>query len=205
MENLRRGWFGYSRRSVEQAVAALKQEASQLRQVMEKKEEQITALQDELSQMKVTENLIPEAIIDAKQMAQRLLTEAHLKAAGMVEEAERTMKEQYERLRVEAEEIEASRLTLEGHKLALKTDLEALIASYREKILVVETQSQEDMEQAPSVSTDEKKQIVLPNLSSHPNGSPLKVVETLPSQAYGDSHSSARKEASGEVPVYQSW
>lgn len=76
MSKLKQNFFGYTKQSVNAAIEALEMEARQLKAEVKEQDEQILQLTEAINNTKAEEELIREAIIDAKQLSHRLVNEA---------------------------------------------------------------------------------------------------------------------------------
>ena len=97
MENIRRSLFGYHKKEVEDLVEKLEQENKLLKQELTGKSEAIEQLNAQLYKYRSQEELISEAIIDAKQLSKQLIEEAKQQATEMIDAANKTISDEFER------------------------------------------------------------------------------------------------------------
>lgn len=171
---LGQGLFDYGKRPATEVREALKKDVHQLRQETAGQAQRIAELEKELSQVKAEEDLIRETILDAKHLSKHLLAEARRKASELVATAEKDMTERYDRICLEISELKAERERLQDLKGTLVTDLEDLLATYRERVFAlapsrevefVEAEVSEAEPRSPDGVTEtgqSKQRIVLP-------------------------------------------
>ena len=92
---MRKTLFGYRPREVEEKLALLDKEICELRNKNAAQEQTIAEMKDKLKQAEKDEEVIKEAIIDAKHLSKRLVREAKEQAADMLQDAEKQIQEQF--------------------------------------------------------------------------------------------------------------
>ncbi|MCK3935180.1 DivIVA domain-containing protein [Streptococcus suis] len=116
---MRKSLFGYHSRDVDQQVEMLEKEVRELRRQCLEQEGLISDLKEQLRRAKMEEDLIKEAIVDAKHLSKRLVQEAKEQATEIIYDAEKQITDQFD-------QFDRTMTTLNGLKdkvLAQKDDL----------------------------------------------------------------------------------
>ncbi|MFA9414233.1 DivIVA domain-containing protein [Streptococcus sp. E29BA] len=172
MTKFRRSLFGYKVRDVDKAVKFLKAELRQLKQQNDEYLRQIKHLTDELRKAKAEEELIRDAIIDAKHLSKRLVREAKEQATEMLFEAERDINKQFVQFEENMSVLKHMHANIVSQKQALKQELETTIDRYKEMVGTVDQGAERfdrlqqnmttGLEQVAEKTTSSKQVIFLP-------------------------------------------
>lgn len=153
MSKLKQNFFGYTKQSVNAAIEALEMEARQLKAEVKEQDEQILQLTEAINNTKAEEELIREAIIDAKQLSHRSVNEAKLKCKELVTDAEKSMQTQFEEFKGSLIELEASRQDLALKKETLYQELEATLHRYQLQLTEAENDLEKNLSRLDSTSS----------------------------------------------------
>lgn len=172
MGELKHSLFGYNAKEVETAMKSLKADLRYLRQENEKQARQIEDLSRELRKAKAEEELIREAIVDAKHLSKRLVREAKEQATEILFEAERDISEQFVQFETSMTALNDMREHIVDQKERLRQELEEVVERYRRALDDVETQSgtfnqinddiEDTFDEAENIVTSTKQVIFLP-------------------------------------------
>lgn len=172
MKELRHSLFGYNTREVNDSIKALKEDLRYLKGENEKYVRQIEELTLQLRKSKAEEELIRDAIVDAKHLSKRLVREAKEQATEILFEAERDINDQFVQFEQSMSSLKVLRDTIVRQKQELKKELVATIDRYRNVVEEVDQTSyqfdhieeviEENFQEAEEVATASKQVIFLP-------------------------------------------
>lgn len=189
MRDIKRSFLGYNAHNVDEMIQSLKSELRYLQRENERQAQQIEDLTQELRKAKAEQELIGDAVIDAKHLSKRLVREAKEQATEMLFVAELDIKEQFAQFEQSMSTLKAMRDNIVQQKELLKNEIEEMIMRYRSALLdVVEKDTNVEQlsltidtqfEEIEEVMTATKQVIVLPKkLTREPKTYQLKQMES---------------------------
>ena len=131
MENIRKSLFGYHKKEVEDLVKKLEKDKELLKQELTGKSEAIEQLNAQLYKYRSQEELISEAIIDAKQLSKQLVEEAKQQATEMIDAANKTISDEFERFNQTMRTLNELKEKVVAQKTELSKELQELLLRYK--------------------------------------------------------------------------
>lgn len=141
MRTLRYSLWGYNTREVGESISDLEEEIRQLRDQNASQVRELDDLRNQLRKSKAEEELIREAIVDAKHLSKRLVREAKEKATELLFEAEKDITEQFEDFDKSLKTLNSLREHLVNQKANLEQELKDTLERYRESLKAAETET----------------------------------------------------------------
>lgn len=132
MGNIRRSLFGYKKREVDDLISRLEGEKAHLKQELEGKSEMIEQLNAQLHKFRSQEELVREAIIDAKQLSKRLVEEAKQEATELLCDANKTISDEFARFNQSMETLNGIKNRVVAQKEELSKELQETLRRYKE-------------------------------------------------------------------------
>ena len=172
METIRKSLFGYHKKEVEDLVGKLGQENKLLKQELTGKSEAIEQLNAQLYKYRSQEELISEAIIDAKQLSKQLVEEAKQQATEMIDAANKTISEEFERFNQTMDTLNEMKNKVVAQKAELSKELQELLLRYKNAFETSETEDftrikehlEEEITQSEKVFENSKQVIYIPDV-----------------------------------------
>lgn len=140
MGNIRRSLFGYKKRDVDDVISRLEGEKAHLKQELEGKSEMIEQLNAQLHKFRSQEELVREAIIDAKQLSKRLVEEAKQEATELLCDANKTISDEFARFNQSMETLNGIKNRVVAQKEELSKELQETLRRYKEAFENSETE-----------------------------------------------------------------
>lgn len=140
MGNIRRSLFGYKKREVDDLISRLEGEKAHLEQELEGKSEMIEQLNAQLHKFRSQEELVREAIIDAKQLSKRLVEEAKQEATELLCDANKTISDEFARFNQSMETLNGIKNRVVAQKEELSKELQETLRRYKESFENSETE-----------------------------------------------------------------
>lgn len=140
MGNIRRSLFGYKKREVDDLISRLEGEKAHLKQELEGKSEMIEQLNAQLHKFRSQEELVREAIIDAKQLSKRLVEEAKQEAKELLCDANKTISDEFARFNQSMETLNGIKNRVVAQKEELSKELQETLRRYKEAFENSETE-----------------------------------------------------------------
>lgn len=140
MGNIRRSLFGYKKREVDDLISRLEGEKAHLKQELEGKSEMIEQLNAQLHKFRSQEDLVREAIIDAKQLSKRLVEEAKQEATELLCDANKTISDEFARFNQSMETLNGIKNRVVAQKEELSKELQETLRRYKEAFENSETE-----------------------------------------------------------------
>ena len=175
MEKIRKGLFGYNEKEVEALIRSLEREKEQLKQELVGKAEVIEQLNAQLYKYRSQEELISEAIIDAKQFSKQLVEEAKQKATEMIDAANKTISEEFERFNKTMETLNEIKNKVVAQKVELSKELQEILLRYKnafensetEDFIRIQEHLEEEITHSEELFESSKKIIYIPDFESN--------------------------------------
>ena len=140
MGNIRRSLFGYKKKEVDDLISRLEGEKAHLKQELEGKSEMIEQLNAQLHKFRSQEELVREAIIDAKQLSKRLVEEAKQEATELLCDANKTISDEFARFNQSMETLNGIKNRVVAQKEELSKELQETLRRYKEAFENSETE-----------------------------------------------------------------
>ena len=131
MENIKRSFFGYNQKEVDDLVLSLERENDRLKQELLGKTEAIEQLNAQLYKYHSKEELISEAIIDAKKLSKQLVEEAKEQATEMIDAANKTISDEFERFNQTMKTLNELKNKVIAQKTELSKELQEVLLRYK--------------------------------------------------------------------------
>ena len=172
METIRRSLFGYDKKEVEDLVKKLEEENKILKQELTGKSEAIEQLNAQLYKYRSQEELISEAIIDAKQLSKQLVEEAKQQATEMIDAANKTISDEFERFNQTMDTLNEIKNKVVAQKVELSKELQEILLRYKNAFENSETEDfsrikghlEEELTHSEKVFENSKQVIYIPDL-----------------------------------------
>ena len=172
MEHIRKSLFGYHKKEVEDLVRKLEKEKELLKQELTGKSETIEQLNAQLYKYRSKEELISEAIIDAKQFSKQLVEEAKQQATEMIDAANKTISEEFERFNKTMDTLNEIKNKVVTQKVELSKELQELLLRYKnafensetEDFIRIQEHLEEELTHSEKVFENSKQVIYIPDL-----------------------------------------
>lgn len=224
MGDFKRSLFGYNVRQVEEAFRTLTAELNQLKTAKEQQSKEIEDLTAQLRKVKAEEELIRDAIIDAKHLSKRLVREAKEQATEMLFEAERDISQQFVQFEQNMTSLKDMHQRIVTQKHALKQELEATIERYRDMVAdvdhgggqfdTIKEEMDTGFEQVADLTISSKQKIFLPkalqktdetggfDVNNLAPDSPAYAASLEADQAKSEETASRESAADEDIPVF---
>ena len=172
MEHIRKSLFGYHKKEVEDLVRKLEKDKELLKQELTGKSETIEQLNAQLYKYRSKEELISEAIIDAKQLSKQLVEEAKQQATEMIDAANKTISDEFERFNQTMDTLNEMKNKVVAQKTELSKELQELLLRYKNAFETSETEDftrikehfEEEITHSEKVFENSKQVIYIPDL-----------------------------------------
>lgn len=173
MGNIRRSLFGYKKREVDDLISRLEGEKAHLKQELEGKSEMIEQLNAQLHKFRSQEELVREAIIDAKQLSKRLVEEAKQEATELLCDANKTISDEFARFNQSMETLNGIKNRVVAQKEELSKELQETLRRYKEAFensemedfVRIKEELEADITRSEEVFENSKQVIFLPNFN----------------------------------------
>ena len=175
MEHIRRSLFGYDKKEVEDLVRKLEKDNELLKQELTGKSETIEQLNAQLYKYRSKEELISEAIIDAKQLSKQLVEEAKQQATEMIDAANKTISDEFERFNQTMRTLNELKDKVVAQKIELSKELQGLLLRYKNAFENSETEDfariqghlEENITHSKELFESSKQVIYIPDLNQN--------------------------------------
>ena len=175
MEHIRRRLFGYDKKEVEDLVRKLEKDNELLKQELTGKSEAIEQLNAQLYKYRSKEELISEAIIDAKQLSKQLVEEAKQQATEMIDAANKTISDGFERFNQTMRTLNELKDKVVAQKIELSKELQGLLLRYKNAFENSETEDfariqghlEENITHSKELFESSKQVIYIPDLNQN--------------------------------------
>ena len=175
MEHIRRRLFGYDKKEVEDLVRKLEKDNELLKQELTGKSEAIEQLNAQLYKYRSKEELISEAIIDAKQLSKQLVEEAKQQATEMIDAANKTISDEFERFNQTMRTLNELKDKVVAQKIELSKELQGLLLRYKNAFENSETEDfariqghlEENITHSKELFESSKQVIYIPDLNQN--------------------------------------
>ena len=172
MEHIRKNLFGYHKKEVEDLVRKLEKDKELLKQELTGKLETIEQLNAQLYKYRSQEELISEAIIDAKQFSKQLVEEAKQQATEMMDAANKTISEEFERFNKTMDTLNEIKNKVVAQKVELSKELQEILLRYKnafehsetEDFIRIQEHLEEEITHSEKVFENSKQVIYIPDL-----------------------------------------
>lgn len=131
MEDIKRSLFGYNKKEVDGLILNLERENNRLKQELLGKNEAIEQLNAQLYKYQSQEELISEAIIDAKKLSKQLLDEAKQQATEMIDTANKSISDEFERFNRTMKTLNELKNKVIAQKTELSKELQEVLLRYK--------------------------------------------------------------------------
>ena len=172
MEDIKRSLFGYNKKEVDGLILNLERENNRLKQELLGKHEAIEQLNAQLYKYQSQEELISEAIIDAKKLSKQLLDEAKQQATEMIDTANKSISDEFERFNQTMDTLNEMKNKVVAQKAELSKELQELLLRYKNAFETSETEDftrikehlEEEIAQSEKVFESSKQVIYIPDV-----------------------------------------
>ena len=173
MGNIRRSLFGYKKREVDDLISRLEGEKAHLKQELEGKAQMIEQLNAQLHKFRSQEELVREAIIDAKQLSKRLVEEAKQEATELLCDANKTISDEFARFNQSMETLNGIKNRVVAQKEELSKELQETLRRYKEAFensemedfVRIKEELEADITRSEEVVENSKQVIFLPSFN----------------------------------------
>ena len=172
MENIRRSLFGYDKKEVEAFVKSLEKENEKLKKELVEKTETTDQLRAQVQKFRSKEELISEAIIDAKLLSKQLVDETKQQATDMINAVNQTIADEFERFNQTMRALNKLKEKVVAQKTELSKELQELLLRYKNAFENSETEDftrikehfEEEISQSEKVFESSKQVIYIPDV-----------------------------------------
>lgn len=172
MEDIKRSLFGYNKKEVDDLILSLERENNRLKQELLGKTESIEQLNAQLYKYHSQEELISEAIIDAKKLSKQLLDEAKQQATEMMDAANKTISDELERFNQTMKTLNELKEKVVAQKTELSKELQEVLLRYKnafensetEDFIRIQEHLEEEITHSEKVFENSKQVIYIPDL-----------------------------------------
>ena len=172
MENIRKSLFGYDKKEVEAFVKSLEKENEKLKKELVEKTETTDQLRAQVQKFRSKEELISEAIIDAKLLSKKLVDEAKQQATDMINAVNQTIADEFERFNQTMRALNKLKEKVVAQKTELSKELQELLLRYKNAFENSETEDftrikehfEEEISQSEKVFESSKQVIYIPDV-----------------------------------------
>lgn len=175
MGDIKRSLFGYNKKEVDGLILSLERENNRLKQELLGKTESIEQLNAQLYKYRSKEELISEAIIDAKQLSKQLVEEAKQQATEMIDVANKTISDEFERFNQTMRTLNELKDKVVAQKIELSKELQGLLLRYKNAFENSETEDftrikehlEENITHSKELFESSKQVIYIPDLNQN--------------------------------------
>ena len=173
MEDIKRSLFGYNKKEVDGLILNLERENNRLKQELLGKHEAIEQLNAQLYKYQSQEELISEAIIDAKKLSKQLLDEAKQQATEMIDTANKSISDEFERFNRTMKTLNELKNKVIAQKTELSKELQEVLSRYESAFKNSETEDfvrikehlEDDLTHSEELFENSKQIIYIPDLN----------------------------------------
>lgn len=173
MEDIKRSLFGYNKKEVDDLILSLERENNRLKQELLGKNEAIEQLNAQLYKYQSQEELISEAIIDAKKLSKQLLDEAKQQATEMIDTANKSISDEFERFNRTMKTLNELKNKVIAQKTELSKELQEVLLRYKSAFKNSETEDfvrikehlEDDLTHSEELFENSKQIIYIPDLN----------------------------------------
>lgn len=173
MEDIKRSLFGYNKKEVDGLILNLERENNRLKQELLGKNEAIEQLNAQLYKYQSQEELISEAIIDAKKLSKQLLDEAKQQATEMIDTANKSISDEFERFNRTMKTLNELKNKVIAQKTELSKELQEVLSRYKSAFKNSETEDfvrikehlEDDLTHSEELFENSKQIIYIPDLN----------------------------------------
>lgn len=173
MEDIKRSLFGYNKKEVDGLILNLERENNRLKQELLGKHEAIEQLNAQLYKYQSQEELISEAIIDAKKLSKQLLDEAKQQATEMIDTANKSISDEFERFNRTMKTLNELKNKVIAQKTELSKELQEVLLRYKSAFKNSETEDfvrikehlEDDLTHSEELFENSKQIIYIPDLN----------------------------------------
>ena len=173
MENIRKSLFGYHKKEVDDLLKKLEKEKELLKQELTGKSEAIEQLNAQLYKYRSQEELISEAIIDAKQLSKQLVEEAKEQATEMIDAANKTISDEFERFNQTMKTLNELKNKVIAQKTELSKELQEVLLRYKNAFENSETEDfvrikehlEDELTHSEELFVNSKQVIYIPDMN----------------------------------------
>ena len=173
MEDIKRSLFGYNKKEVDGLILNLERENNRLKQELLGKNEAIEQLNAQLYKYQSQEELISEAIIDAKKLSKQLLDEAKQQATEMIDTANKSISDEFERFNRTMKTLNELKNKVIAQKTELSKELQEVLLRYKSAFKNSETEDfvrikehlEDDLTHSEELFENSKQIIYIPDLN----------------------------------------
>lgn len=173
MGDIKRSLFGYNKKEVDGLILNLERENNRLKQELLGKTESIEQLNAQLYKYQSQEELISEAIIDAKKLSKQLLDEAKQQATEMIDTANKSISDEFERFNRTMKTLNELKNKVIAQKTELSKELQEVLLRYKSAFENSETEDfvrikehlEDDLTHSEELFENSKQIIYIPDLN----------------------------------------
>lgn len=173
MEDIKRSLFGYNKKEVDGLILNLERENNRLKQELLGKNEAIEQLNAQLYKYQSQEELISEAIIDAKKLSKQLLDEAKQQATEMIDTANKSISDEFERFNRTMKTLNELKNKVIAQKTELSKELQEVLSRYKSAFKNSETEDfvrikehlEDELTHSEELFENSKQIIYIPDLN----------------------------------------
>ena len=173
MGDIKRSLFGYNKKEVDGLILSLERENNRLKQELLGKNEAIEQLNAQLYKYQSQEELISEAIIDAKKLSKQLLDEAKQQATEMIDTANKSISDEFERFNRTMKTLNELKNKVIAQKTELSKELQEVLLRYKSAFKNSETEDfvrikehlEDDLTHSEELFENSKQIIYIPDLN----------------------------------------
>ncbi len=173
MEDIKRSLFGYNKKEVDGLILNLERENNRLKQELLGKNEAIEQLNAQLYKYQSQEELISEAIIDAKKLSKQLLDEAKQQVTEMIDTANKSISDEFERFNRTMKTLNELKNKVIAQKTELSKELQEVLLRYKSAFKNSETEDfvrikehlEDDLTHSEELFENSKQIIYIPDLN----------------------------------------
>ena len=173
MEDIKKSLFGYNKKEVDDLILSLERENNRLKQELLGKNEAIEQLNAQLYKYQSQEELISEAIIDAKKLSKQLLDEAKQQATEMIDTANKSISDEFDRFNRTMKTLNELKNKVIAQKTELSKELQEVLSRYESAFKNSETEDfvrikehlEDDLTHSEELFENSKQIIYIPDLN----------------------------------------
>ena len=173
MEDIKKSLFGYNKKEVDDLILSLERENNRLKQELLGKTESIEQLNAQLYKYQSQEELISEAIIDAKKLSKQLLDEAKQQATEMIDTANKSISDEFERFNRTMKTLNELKNKVIAQKTELSKELQEVLLRYKSAFENSETEDfvrikehlEDELTHSEELFENSKQIIYIPDLN----------------------------------------
>ena len=173
MEDIKKSLFGYNKKEVDDLILSLERENNRLKQELLGKNEAIEQLNAQLYKYQSQEELISEAIIDAKKLSKQLLDEAKQQATEMIDTANKSISDEFECFNRTMKTLNELKNKVIAQKTELSKESQEVLSRYKSAFKNSETEDfvrikehlEDDLTHSEELFENSKQIIYIPDLN----------------------------------------